>query len=77
MSTYIQTYRKPKKARELNKCEYIEEMRKAYFQPPKQTEKVCEGYKNPYTGAASHVCSTCQWFSNNGGDSLNDRSRAD
>lgn len=69
MSTYRQPYKKPNKAGELNKCEYIEEMRRSYFQPPKQTEISCEGYRNQYTNDASHVCEICPWFSDNGGDS--------
>lgn len=77
MSTYIQPYKKPNKEGELNKCEFIKEMRKAYFPPPKQTEKSCYGYRNQYTGDASLVCDACQWFSNNGGDSLDERNGTD
>lgn len=67
MSTYIQPYKKPNKGEELSKCEYIEEMRKAYFRPPKQTETSCNGYRNKYTNAPSRVCKSCKWFSTNGG----------
>lgn len=77
MGTYRQPYMKPTAAGQLNKCEYIEEMRKTYFRPPKQTERTCDGYRNRYTGGASHVCEQCEWFSGNQGDRLNDRSRAD
>lgn len=67
MSTYIQPYKKPNKQGELGKCEYIEEMRKVYFQPPKQTETMCDGYRNQYTNDPSYVCKSCKWFSVNGG----------
>lgn len=65
MSTYIQPYSKPIKAEELNGCECIKLMAGAYFQPPKQSETSCCGYRNPYTGKPSHVCNGCKWFSDN------------
>lgn len=63
MSTYRQPYKKPSKADELSRCEYIEEMRKVYFRPPKQSGSKCDGYRNQYTGQASKVCIACEWFS--------------
>lgn len=77
MSTYIQQYKKPIRAGELNKCDYIKEMKKAYFQQPRQTEKSCDGYRNQYTSDASHVCETCEWFLDNQGGVFDDRIRTD
>ena len=56
-------YKKPSKSDELSGCEYIDKMEKAYFQPPKQSAEKCYGYRNQYTGQASKVCETCEWFS--------------
>ena len=77
MSTYRQEYKKPNKIGELGKCEYIEELRKAYFEPPKQTETICEGYRNQYTGQPSNVCANCKWFSGDSEVKKNDGNRAD
>lgn len=48
----------------MKKCEYIEAMKKTYFEAPVQNEK-CEGFKNRYTGDVSLVCAICKNF--NGG----------
>lgn len=67
MATSREPYKKPNNANELGRCEYIEEMRKVYFQPPKQSKNSCEGYRNQYTHNASTVCSDCEWFYDNVG----------
>lgn len=74
MSTYRHPYKKPSKADELSRCEYIEEMRKVYFQPPRQSEPEgkCDGFMNRYTGQASQVCKTCEWFSGKRDGTSND-----
>lgn len=77
ISEYVQRYKRPIGGGELNQCEFIEEMQKAHFQIPKQTEKSCEGYRNQYTGDASLVCGICKWFSDNKGDGSNDGSGTD
>lgn len=79
MSTYRQPYRKPSNADELSRCEYIEEMRKVYFQPPKQyeSEEKCDGFRNRYTGQASRVCEACEWFSGKMEGATNDGSGND
>lgn len=77
MSTYRQTYKKPNKIGELGKCEYIEELRKSYFEPPKQTDTSCEGYRNQYTKQPSNVCADCRWFTDNEGVKLDDRGGVD
>lgn len=77
MSTYRQPYKKPIKAGELDKCEYIEELRKVYFKPPKQTETDCDGYRNQYTKQPSNVCADCEWFAGNKGVKSDDGSGID
>ena len=46
---------------DMKKCEYIEAMRKVYFEPPEQKEK-CKGYRNKYTGQISLICAGCVWI---------------
>lgn len=58
-------YRIPIKGEQLSQCEFIKEMKGAYFEAPQQSETVCEGYRNTHTGVASNVCQSCEWFSDN------------
>lgn len=51
---------------DIQNCEYIRELAKVYFEPPKQTEDLCSGYKNQYTKDASKVCAKCAWFDRGG-----------
>ena len=76
-SDILERCKKPVDESALGECEYISIMKGAYFQPPKQIKTLCEGYKNQYTNEASYVCQSCQWFSKNGGVSLNDRNGTD
>lgn len=44
----------------IEKCEYIQQMKKVYFNTPKVINKKCEGYKNRYTGGVSTICNQCK-----------------
>lgn len=44
----------------MEKCEYIDSMRKVYFDKPKQHNDKCEGYRNKYNNRLSQVCENCQ-----------------
>lgn len=66
MGAQMSEYKTPDNSNELHKCEYIEAMRKVYFEPPKQNNSICTGYKNKYTGTASKVCKRCKWYSEMG-----------
>lgn len=47
---------------DMEKCEYIEAMRKVYSAPPEQINGKCKGYKNRHNGNISKVCGKCMHF---------------
>ena len=44
---------------DMERCEYAEAMRRAYFGPPERAGGKCAGFRNRYTGRMSRVCSAC------------------
>ena len=47
---------------DMNKCEYIESMRKVGFERPEQKDGKCDGYVSKYSNKASFVCAKCPNF---------------
>lgn len=47
----------------MEKCEYIEAMKKVYCKPPEQKENKCMGFRNKYNGDVSLVCKKCKHWS--------------
>ena len=45
---------------DIEKCEYIEAMKKVYFKPPKQINGKCVGFINKYNGNVSNICKNCK-----------------
>ena len=44
---------------DMENCEYIVLMQKAYFKRPNQSNGRCDGFKNGYSGSYSKVCKNC------------------
>lgn len=51
------------KTDDINKCEYMDIMQKAYFDKPKQSNGKCVGYRNKYNGRISKECEKCRNWS--------------
>lgn len=47
----------------IEKCEYIEAMKKVYCDTPKCKENKCMGFRNKYNGDVSLVCQKCKYWS--------------
>lgn len=48
----------------MEKCEYVEAMKKVYCNPPEQKNGKCAGFKNKYNGAISTICKDCEHWNN-------------
>lgn len=48
---------------DMEKCEYIEAMKKVYCKPPQQKNGKCEGFRNKYNRDVSLVCKKCEHWS--------------
>ena len=47
------------KIENVNECEYMDEMKKYYFERPYNDGRSCNGFRNKYNGKLSAICSKC------------------